>query len=188
MKTCPRCNQMHIKRGTYCSRKCANIRIISDQQRKTISITQKIHWKNNKQKKLEYWTEDKRKQFSNIMKQTVLKNPDSYSKNNVSGRVKMYEINSPYGLTKVKGKWELSVAIYLNKNNIKWTNDITPFQYYWNNNWHFYFPDFYLIDKDIFLEVKGYKTDRDDAKWSVVKNLIVIDKNNINNLENIMSV
>jgi len=133
------------------------------------------------------WTDEERKKKSERMLQAVRDNPDSYSKNNISGRVKMYEVNSINGLTKVKGKWELIVAEFLNKNNIKWTNTITPFNYFWNNKWHLYFPDFYLIDLYKFIEVKGYKTDRDVEKWkSVDKELIIIDKFNINNLEDIL--
>lgn len=133
------------------------------------------------------WTEEERRKKSNRMLQAVLDNPDSYSKNNVSGRVKVYEVNSSAGITKVKGKWELKVAEFLNINKIKWTNNITPFSYFWNEKWHLYFPDFYLIDSDKFIEVKGYRTDRDLEKWkSVNKELIIIDKSNIDNLREIL--
>ena len=88
-----------------------------------------------------YWTDERRKEQSIRMQQVVANNPESYSKNNVSGRVKMCEVMSSVGITKVKGKWELAVANYLNNNNINWTNDITPYSYYWNNGWHLYFPE-----------------------------------------------
>ena len=38
------------------------------------------------------------------------------------------------------------------------------FKYEWNGI-RTYFPDFYLPDKNIYVEVKGYKTERDAAKW-----------------------
>lgn len=41
---------------------------------------------------------------------------------------------------------------------------------------HLYFPDFYLSDYDIYIEVKGYKRERDICKWNAVKNLLVITK------------
>jgi len=91
------------------------------------------------------------------------------------------------GSDKVKGKWELRVTEFLNRNNIKWTNSIHPFNYFWKEKWHLYFPDFYLIDLDKFIEVKGYKTDRDVEKWkSVDKELIIIDKSNLDNLKEIL--
>ena len=36
----------------------------------------------------------------------------------------------------MKGKWELKFAVFLNDKNIKWTNVIKPFPYFWNDSWH----------------------------------------------------
>jgi hypothetical protein len=30
---------------------------------------------------------------------------------------------------------------------------------------HRYFPDFYLPETEEYIEIKGYKTERDEAKW-----------------------
>lgn len=38
--------------------------------------------------------------------------------------------------------------------------------YEFNNNTSYYTPDFYLIDIDLYIEIKGYETDKDRAKWS----------------------
>jgi hypothetical protein len=131
-----------------------------------------------------YWTAEQKLIHSAKMIDIVKTNPDSYSKNNVSGRVKMYEINS----TKVKGTWELRVAQWLNNHNILWTNSIKPYNYFWKDKWHLYFPDFLLIDTNILIEVKGYETARDTAKWATVndRELIIIRKKEINNLDNIL--
>ena len=131
-----------------------------------------------------YWTPERRSEQSARMKQKVLANPDSYSKSNVSGRVKMYEVIDSTGPTKVKGTWELKVAEYLNNNNIRWTNNIEPYKYFWKESWHLYFPDFLLLDSNTLIEVKGYEIDRDQAKWqSVDKKLIVIKKKDMLSLE-----
>lgn len=131
-----------------------------------------------------YWTPERRAEQSARMKQKILEKPDSYSKTNVSGRVKMYETIDSTGPTKVKGTWELKVANWLNDNNVRWTNKIEPYKYYWNQNWHLYFPDFLLIDNDILIEVKGYETERDHFKWqSVDKKLIVIKRKDILSLD-----
>ena len=131
-----------------------------------------------------YWTPERKAEQSARMKKIVLENPDSYSKSNVSGRVKMYEVIDSNAPTKVKGLWELKVAHWLNDNNIRWTNTIEPYKYYYNNNWHLYFPDFLLLDTNVLIEVKGYQTDRDLAKWqSVDKKLIVLRKKDMLSLE-----
>ena len=132
-----------------------------------------------------YWgIPENKEKHSNRMKQVIIDNPDSYSKNNVSGRVKMYDVIDSNGPTKVKGTWELSVANWLQENSIKWTNKVTPYSYFWNGSNHMYFPDFYLIDLNILIEVKGYETERDRIKWSSVtdKQFIVLREADIKNL------
>lgn len=121
----------------------------------------------NKGKKL---TASHKLKIKDSMKKAVNKYPKSYSSSNISGRAKIYEYNG----FKLKGTWELTVAKYLDANNIKWTNIVKPFQYIWNNEHHQYFPDFYLTELDMYIEVKGYERDRDLCKWSVVSNLIII--------------
>jgi len=126
------------------------------------------------------WTEEKKKKHSEIMRKIVSKNPESYSANNVCGRTKLTEYN---GHT-LNGSWELLVAKWFDRNNIKWTNKIKGFKYIWDNKERLYFPDFYLIELDLYVEVKGYERERDRAKWAVVDNLIVIKKNDINKIKN----
>lgn len=156
----------------FCSRSCANSRIFTkdiidkiwteDKKNKAKKKSQKINKK--------YWTKERKKEQSLRMLDIVRKNPDSYSAKNVSGRTKIYE----YKGTKVKGKWELLVAETLDFENIKWTNNIKPIPYYWKKSWHLYFPDFYLLDHNIYIEVKGYKTKRDEAKWKVIKHMLLV--------------
>lgn len=126
------------------------------------------------------WTEAQKIKHSERMKIAVINNPQSYSINNVSGRVKTLE----YKGIKLKGKWELLFAIWMDNNNYKWTNDIEPFVYIWEGSEHLYFPDFYLTEYDFYVEVKGYERERDRKKWDVVKNLIVIKKNEIEKIKN----
>jgi len=125
-----------------------------------------------------YWTTENKEKHSKLMKSIVEKNPESYSTNNISGRAKIYEYNG----FKLKGTWEVKVVSILDKLNIKWTNKITPFPYYWNKSWHLYFPDFYLIDYNLYLEVKGYQRDRDIEKWKVLDNLLIIKKKEMKEL------
>lgn len=131
----------------------------------------------SKQQK-EMWTEERRKQHSQLMKKIVERNPESYSNNNVCGRVKSIPIIDSYGnKTKCLGKWELLVAEYLNQHNIKWTNKISEhFEYEWNGSTHRYFPDFKLPEKNMYIEVKGYERERDRKKWNQFPYPLIIIK------------
>lgn len=44
--------------------------------------------------------------------------------------------------------------------------DKKAFEYNWNGRLHKYLPDFYLIDTNEYVEIKGIETERDIAKWS----------------------
>lgn len=44
MKICPKCNAEHQKAGTFCSRKCANSRVFSDETKAKKSIANKEHF------------------------------------------------------------------------------------------------------------------------------------------------
>lgn len=142
---------------------------------RTISVLEKTKKKLSIASKKQIWTDERRKKHSNSMKLAVKNNPDSYSANNVSGRTKTLEYNG----TKLKGKWELLVAKWLDDNNIKWTNKIDGIPYEWDDNIHLYFPDFYLIELDKYIEVKGYERERDRCKWKVLDNLIILKKKEI---------
>lgn len=63
------------------------------------------------------------------------------------------------------GKWELGYAKWLDKNKIEWTRCKESFKYTYEGKERRYTPDFYLIETDEYIEIKGYKTDKDDAKW-----------------------
>ena len=125
-------------------------------------------------------SDEGRKQQSKRMIEVVRNNPDSYSANNVCGRVKIFEFNGD----KFHGRWELSVAKYLVKNNIKYDRDLDPFEYMWEGSIHLYFPDFYIPSLDKYIEVKGYEREKDRAKWAVVDNLIILKDKEIEMIRN----
>ncbi len=75
------------------------------------------------------------------------------------------------------GTWELAYAIYLDEHNIKWKRNKDKFQYVYQDKMHYYTPDFYLIDTNQYVEIKGYKNGKDYAKWKQFpedKHLIVL--------------
>ena len=123
------------------------------------------------------WTEDRRRQHSERMKKAVNEHIDSYTKNNVCGRVK----NINYNGIMLKGKWELTLAQWLDLHNIKWEYETKGFPYQWGKDIKLYFPDFFIPEYDFYIEVKGYKTERDKAKWDAFpQKLAIANEKNIN--------
>ena len=163
-----------IKENTNHHTKAKNLGLpkpeISEETRKKISIA----GKNQK------WDLERRKKHSDIMIKTTILYPDSYSSNNVCGRTKLIEtIDSFNNKTNLNGNWEYLVSLLLNELEIKWTNKISEKIYYiWENKKRIYYPDFYLPEFDIYIEVKGYERPRDLVKWEVIKNRLIIFKKN----------
>ena len=124
------------------------------------------------------WSQDQKILHSIKMKDVVKNNPESYTKNNVVGRVK----NIEYKGIKLKGSWELLFAKWLDANNISWQHECKSFEYEWNGK-RLYFPDFYIPDLNLYVEIKGYETERDRNKWKVIPNLIVIKKKEIDQIK-----
>lgn len=64
------------------------------------------------------------------------------------------------------GSWEVNFAKYLDSKNINWERCKDQFDYYFKNENHKYTPDFYLLDFDLYIEIKGCPTEKDFAKWN----------------------
>ena len=158
-------SNQHIK-----AKESGTIVVVSDETKSKIS-------KAHKGRKL---TNEQKDKLKIAMRKAVLENPDSYTANNVSGRTPIIM----YKGFKLKGTWELETAKWLDRHNIKWTNILKGFDYEWEGSTHIYYPDFYLTEYDRYIEVKGYERERDKAKWKVVKDLIVLKKDEINKIKN----
>ena len=129
--------------------------------------------------KKQVWSEERRRLHSERMKQVVASNPESYSSGN-RGRVKRIE----YDGIQFQGKWELYFYQWCKRNNVAIEKCNEWFEYQWNGT-RKYFPDFTLPEYETYVEVKGYKTERDDAKWSQFnKKLLIVDKKDIPKLLN----
>jgi hypothetical protein len=127
--------------------------------------------------KQQVWDDSKRIKHSEVMKNTVNKYPESYTSSN-RGRTKQIIIDG----IKLQGNWELEFYLYCKKNNILIKRNELGFEYFWKGK-RTYFPDFYLPVQNIFVEVKGYETERDLAKWSFFpNNLMIIKKQDIINI------
>lgn len=137
-----------------------------------------------KQKIAKYWkgkqlSDEHKHNISEGMKRAIKEHPESYSSCNVNGRVKVFDYNG----VRLNGLWEVEFAKYLDKTNIKWERPTIGFDYVWNNNIHTYFPDFYLNEYDVYVEVKGLVRDRDYYKWQSIPKLIVISRKEIENIK-----
>jgi len=104
------------------------------------------------------------------------------------GRCKKIKYFSPIaGEVTLDGGWELIVAKYFDKMNIKWTKNKKRFKYIFENKDRFYTPDFYLFDSNLYIEVKGYETDLDRAKWAqFTENIEIWKKEKIKEIKSIM--
>ena len=103
---------------------------------------------------------------------------------NSAGRTKKIKYKSPIaGEVTLDGKWELNTAIYLDQNKINWIRNKKRFDYFDSTNKNkTYCPDFYLVDFDMYIEVKGYKTELDILKWNQFPcKLEIWDKNILKN-------
>lgn len=76
------------------------------------------------------------------------------------------DLHFNYNGIDLHGSWELAYAKYLDANNIQWVRCKDHFKYIFEEKVHYYTPDFYLIESDEYVEIKGFKTKKDIAKWS----------------------
>lgn len=84
------------------------------------------------------------------------------------GRAKKYDYFSPIaGKIKVDGTWELIVCKHFDSLGIKWERNRKRFPYIRpDGKAATYQPDFYVEEWDSYVEVKGYQTELDNAKWA----------------------
>ena len=140
---------------------------------RNISEAQKLAWKYGKQKAEIYKTPEHRRKMSIF---------GGYREN--SGRIeKSIYIKNGQRIW-LQGSWEVKMANFLDTNSIEWEKNRIGYKYIFNGREHLYFPDFYLKDYQVYVEVKGYETERDRAKWSQFPfKLIVIKKQEIQDLD-----
>jgi len=106
------------------------------------------------------WNDESKKLHSIRMKLVVDQHPESYTSSN-RGRTKQIIYNG----IKFQGQWELDFYKWCECKNIDIERSTEWFEYNWNGI-RKYNPDFYIPSLDLYVEVKGYETDRDRAKWS----------------------
>ena len=200
----------------FCSKSCSasfsNIdRVISDGQKEKISVHLKAYYKANPDKprtrralcnnkcKIHYYNcKNCNKVFiranakGNLSKLTCSKECAIYlsvgnRKYQNGSRKPVYYFNKNENKeVLLDSSWEVKTAEHLDKLNIKW---IRPKFLKWvddKNKTRYYFPDFYLVDYDLYLDPKNpYCMNRDIAKMKYFENKIHIVYGDI---EKILSV
>ena len=97
---------------------------------------------------------------------TIQKNPNCGGLREGSGRgQKQWYESKIAGSVYLRSSYELEYVKFLDKNNIKWKPNHQKFPYLFNNKQRYYYPDFYLIEAQEYIEIKGYKTEKDVEKW-----------------------
>lgn len=94
-----------------------------------------------------------------------------------SGRGKKQWYVSPIaGKVYLRSSYELAYVEWLDKNNVLWKQNHERFPYEWNKKKRFYYPDFFLIQDNCFVEIKGYETKQDKAKWKTFPHKLLVLK------------
>ena len=98
-----------------------------------------------------------------------------------AGRCKKIKYHSEIaGDVLLDGNWELIVAQYFDEKNINWRKNKIRFSYVnLKNKNSYYTPDFYLVDDDYYIEVKGYETELDRCKWKQFPYKLIVWKKEI---------
>lgn len=71
-----------------------------------------------------------------------------------------------YNGIKLHGLWEVKYAKFLDENKISWRRPTEKFKYTFEGKDSYYTPDFFLIEENLYIEIKGYKVSKDEAKWN----------------------
>ena len=115
--------------------------------------------------------------------ETMRSNPSAGGYRPGSGVGKGCWHNSPIsGQVYLDSTYEKRLANYLDQKGIPWQRNKERFPYTFKDKEHSYIPDFKI--NGVFVEVKGYTTEKDRAKWKFFPHkLIILTEDDIINLE-----
>lgn len=193
----------------FCEKSCKNDNSLRNHQRmcgdnpdKQISPFKKYKKDNpdpwNKGKKLHYdvWTKGKpgtflgKKHNDDAKRKMAEKINERYANGweCVAGRCKKYfHSSSIAGDMWVDGTWEVAFCKFADSTGLSWKRNKKRFPYIKpNGKKSTYQPDFYIEELNSYIEIKGYETDLDRAKWDQFPkelNLIVLRRKEIGELD-----
>ena len=179
MKICPKCNTEHSKQGKFCSRKCANSRVFTQETNSKKSVAAKQHYfalsASEKNKRIQHlrevapipqgpYTKVKLLHCSHCGKQFWSNNINtvrftstcsdecflSVKRKNRAGN------KTKYNTEMYDSNWEVVIAKWFDENNIQY---IRPKQSIpWidsTGKQRKYFPDFYVPSMDLYVDPKN---------------------------------
>lgn len=117
------------------------------------------------------WSAERKESHSRSMKRAVKLHPESYTSSN-RGRTKCFEKDG----IKFQGNWEYLFYEWCKNKQIEIKRNVNWFPYIFEGKERSYNPDFYLPQYDCYVEIKGYETDRDRAKWNYFPNKLIVVK------------
>lgn len=194
MKKCPKCNVDHEKPGIFCSRKCANSRIATDESNQKRSVALKeTQWSDARKQKLSHSMakvhaeKGRGKTFSKCLHCTKLINThnkygmcrDCFIQSDVSLEVRGHHYKK-YKRQRVKdslgneillmSSLEIRYFEYLTKHNLIWKKPQCIKYVDGDGKHRWYRPDFHLVDTDEIIEIKGHWWNNDKNKMQFVYN------------------
>lgn len=127
------------------------------------------HTKETKEKLSKVWLG---KKHTKKTKSKISKKRKEWFKNGGTnpnaGRCMKYHYQSSIaGEISLDGTWELQTAIFFDCSELKWRRNTKGFKYInpETKQESIYIPDFYVYDWNTYIEVKGYISEIDKAKW-----------------------
>jgi hypothetical protein len=192
MKVCEKCKNVHdssFGTGRFCSRKCANSRVWSDEDKKKKSNTLKgsVPWNAGTRRIYVKKCVTCKKEFT-VEGWSKKKTCSTECMSHAPGRNGGYRSNSTRKIrSEYKGYWmdsgaELKFAELLDKHDIRWVKNSERFFTYrdLSGKLRKYYPDFYLPEYDYWVEIKGtyYKHENDNLKLKSVGSNIELQYHN----------
>lgn len=174
IKECPECGEFHTN-PKFCTQSCSasynnKLRTHSEETRKKISQSVKSHYeKFPRAIKIYYLNCDNCNELyidSYSREHSQLRNtcsPECAKAINAQGFKETLKVK--YQGVYLHSSWEVAYAKYLDEKNIKWERPKNGFSYEYDEKERLDYPDFYLPEKNQYIEVKGYKTEKDEVKW-----------------------
>lgn len=183
--TCEKCGKIMTEKygsGRFCSRSCAHSRTRSEESRTKTKISmQEIGQDLKAQSEMKYYQNPMfcsvcgniipyqlryRKTCSKTCANLLIsiKRTDYLNEHGVASRtVRRYYKYGTYKGFRCDSSWELAFVIYCLDHNLNIKRNITNrFLYYYQDQQHYFYPDFIL--DDCFYEIKAYRSDLTDAK------------------------
>lgn len=169
---------MNIFKCKFCNRETTNAGANKAHENRCVKNPNKVDLTEKQKRKYSNsipWN----KGLDKLSNESVKKQSESLAEGYKTGRIQTYEVSeiekekrsirakeiclggyrphpnkgSYYKNTWFDSKWEVQVARSLDENNIKWERP--RYGFIWNEKGNKYYPDFYLVDHDVYLDPKN---------------------------------